>query len=328
MFTELYLGKFKNFVDATLKMGPLTVLIGPNASGKSNVRDLFRFLLGNFRGCTFEENVFGKWGEGGNLEWPGVRGQLSDYEEATCRFITNDNEVSSDFLKGILKSPLPKYFAFMRFLDLSPDALRRPSAPGLSVLGDRGENLSSALQAICADEKDKAALLSWLRELTPMAVTDLIFREYADGLIQLAIVEENGRITSAGSASDGTLRLLGLLALILGPKVPKFLFIEEVENGFHPQGLRLVVDLLQRLAPSRGCQVVVTTHNPYLLSLLSAQTLETTSLIYRLPGEEEGRIVPVLEIPHLRQALEHQDLGQLLTGNWMEITLEFARGEV
>ena len=46
MFKSLRLERFKNFKDATLELGPFTVLIGSNASGKSDVRDAFRFLHG------------------------------------------------------------------------------------------------------------------------------------------------------------------------------------------------------------------------------------------------------------------------------------------
>jgi AAA15 family ATPase/GTPase len=44
MLTRLSLERFKNFYDTTLELGPLTLLVGTNASGKSNLRDAFRFL--------------------------------------------------------------------------------------------------------------------------------------------------------------------------------------------------------------------------------------------------------------------------------------------
>ncbi|MBK6580289.1 MAG: hypothetical protein IPG17_29820, partial [Sandaracinaceae bacterium] len=59
----------------------------------------------------------------------------------------------------------------IRFLDLHPDAMREPSPPGVTILGDRGENLSSVLLAISSDPARKEALLGWVRALTPMDVT-------------------------------------------------------------------------------------------------------------------------------------------------------------
>ena len=65
MLTSLRLRNFKNFADETLRMGPLTVLVGANASGKSNVRDAFRFLHGIGRGYRLADIIGGKYGAGG-----------------------------------------------------------------------------------------------------------------------------------------------------------------------------------------------------------------------------------------------------------------------
>src|SRR5207249_5962995 len=106
----------------------------------------------------------------------------------------------------------------MRFLDLISDAMRQPSFPGQTVLGERGENLSSVLRAICEDKRGKETLLSWLRELTPMDAVDFEFTTDPIGRVYLILVERNGQRTSAYSASDGTLRLLAMIAALLGPE--------------------------------------------------------------------------------------------------------------
>jgi predicted ATPase len=74
MYTSLRLERFKSFKDAELKLGPFTVLIGANASGKSNIRDAFRFLHGVARGYSLAEIIGEKFGEGGERIWTGIRG--------------------------------------------------------------------------------------------------------------------------------------------------------------------------------------------------------------------------------------------------------------
>ena len=74
MITSLRLVNFKNFADETLRVGPFTVIVGANASGKSNIRDAFRFLHGIGRGYTLAQIMGGKYGEGGQREWAGIRG--------------------------------------------------------------------------------------------------------------------------------------------------------------------------------------------------------------------------------------------------------------
>ena len=74
MITSLRLVDFKNFADETLRVGPFTVIVGANASGKSNIRDAFRFLHGIGRGYTLAEIIGGKYGPSGQVEWQGIRG--------------------------------------------------------------------------------------------------------------------------------------------------------------------------------------------------------------------------------------------------------------
>ena len=132
----------------------------------------------------------------------------------------------------------------MRFLELSPDRMREPSIPGATMLGDSGENLPSALEAICADSQRGRNLMSWLQELTPMDVKDFDFPRDPNGRVHLYIVERNGRKVSAYSASDGTLRFLGILAALLGPDPGGLYFFEEIDNGIHPNRLWLLLDFI------------------------------------------------------------------------------------
>jgi hypothetical protein len=78
MITRLHLQDFKNFHDVTLHLGPLTILLGANASGKSNLRDGLRFLHGVARGYTLADTMGGKYGEGGELQWRGLRGGTAE----------------------------------------------------------------------------------------------------------------------------------------------------------------------------------------------------------------------------------------------------------
>ena len=72
--TRLVLRDFKGFHHAELDMSGFTVVVGTNASGKSNLRDAFRFLHGIGRGYTLAEIIGEKWIEGGVLQWRGIRG--------------------------------------------------------------------------------------------------------------------------------------------------------------------------------------------------------------------------------------------------------------
>ncbi len=75
MITSLRLKDFKNFADETLHVGPFTVIVGANASGKSNIRDAFRFLHGIGRGYSLAEIAGGKHEAG----WKPIRGVTNEF---------------------------------------------------------------------------------------------------------------------------------------------------------------------------------------------------------------------------------------------------------
>ena len=204
----------------------------------------------------------------------------------------------------------------MRFLDLDPDALRRPSLPGQTVLGDKGENLSSVLQAICTNTELKAALASWNAELTPMDATDFAFPADQQGRILVSLIEKEGVHVSAYSASDGTLRFLAMIAALLGPESSQFYFFEELDNGIHPARLHLLLGLIERETEHGLVQMVATTHSPELVALLNGNSLEHASLVYRLPDSNEGHIVRILDIPGAADIIAEQLPGQT-TRYWL-----------
>jgi predicted ATPase len=211
----------------------------------------------------------------------------------------------------------------MRFLDFSPDAMREPSSPGQRVLGDRGENLSAILLDITSDEAKKAALLGWLRALTPVDVVDLRFHEDLLGRVLVYLVESSGRETSAQSASDGTLRFLALAAALLSSESGRLFFIEEIDNGLHPTRLHLLLDVIEQATRALGCQVIATTHNPQLLAFLSEKAREDAVLLFRREHEDASEAIRVLDLPDVRRVLASQDLGSLLATGWLEDAVEF-----
>ncbi len=77
MLERLTLRDFKSFQHAEVPLDRLTLLVGANASGKSNLFDAIRFLQGVGSGLTFVDIVRGRW-EGGREVWPGLRGGASE----------------------------------------------------------------------------------------------------------------------------------------------------------------------------------------------------------------------------------------------------------
>lgn len=167
--------------------------------------------------------------------------------------------------------------------------------------------------------------MDWIRELTPMDVTDFEFpTDPTTGLVQLALREANGTVISAYSASDGTLRFLAMLAALLGDHPYRMYFLEEIDNGIHPARLRLLLDLIERQTQKGTVQVVTTTHSPDLLSMISDDTFASTSVVYRSPDANEAIITPVADLPNAAALRASQGLGRLHASGWMEDVLSLS----
>ena len=73
--------------------------------------------------------------------------------------------------------------------------------------------------------------------------------------------------------SEGTLRILGLLALASIAEPPTLIGFEEPENGIHPDRIGLVAELLRSRAEAGESQLIITTHSPILPEKLPDSSL-------------------------------------------------------
>ena len=91
---------------------------------------------------------------------------------------------------------------------------------------------------------------------------------FEGGSVQI-FFEEGEFAIPATRLSDGSLRYLCLLALLLDPDPPPLIGIEEPEMGMHPDLIPKLADLL--IDASSRCQLIVTTHSDILVDALSDQ---------------------------------------------------------
>ncbi|MEZ4469063.1 MAG: ATP-binding protein [bacterium] len=186
----------------------------------------------------------------------------------------------------------------------------------ITPLNPRGENLSSVVEMLCREPTRKESLLSWIRALTPMDASDLMFKHDHSGRVLMYLVERSGTEISAASASDGTLRFLAMATALLGKDNGQLFFLEEFDNGIHPTRLHLLLQLFEQATRQSGIQVVATTHNPAVLTFLSADQRSHTALVLR--EGDESRIVRLRDLPDISRVLESEDLGHLLASGWLD----------
>jgi predicted ATPase len=125
------------------------------------------------------------------------------------------------------------------------------------------------------------------------------------GNVFLFLEESGGREIPATRLSDGTLRYLCLLAILLHPEPPPLIAIEEPELGLHPDVIPHVAELL--VQASARTQLVVTTHSRMLVDALSDNP---SSVVVCEKHDGESRFMRLAEEP-LKAWLEKYTLGNL-----------------
>jgi len=139
-----------------------------------------------------------------------------------------------------------------------------------------------------------------------------------EGKVRLK-VRERGVEFSAKVVSEGTLRILGLMAIVSPTNPATVIGFEEPENGVHPRRLKLIADLLHNASTHR--QILVNTHSPLLPDYLQ------DAYLVQVRKREEGHseFAPLTEARGLfrrskaERALEEEAVSiseRILRGDW------------
>ena len=165
-------------------------------------------------------------------------------------------------------------FENWRFYYFEPrERMRTPnSIREVRRLGSMGEDLAAFLRTLRALEpRQFRALEKALGMLVP-SVSGIEVEANDLGEVELRLREDGAGIP-ASVLSEGTLRMLGLLALTGIAEAPALVGFEEPENGVHPGRVNLIADFLKTRATVGRTQFLVTTHSPLLVDLMPRETL-------------------------------------------------------
>lgn len=386
---ELHVENFRSLRDVTIPLGPLTVLVGPNGVGKSNVLKVFDLLADIIRTDLqpaldarggFDEVAFwggsrpptsmtirvtATWTTHASLNAPDEYGltirrrslrhnaeaySLSRVEtfafkrtRGRGRRITISGEqarvvdkqagkVQDSGSFGIQKlssglSTLPRLtssdggeevakvaqeLSAFRVFDVDVEAAREPSRlrrRRYLELSPQADNLAEFLLHLNSEDEVWEDLVADARAILPQ-LEDIEFAAVGGSSQQVHVMlRERGlrHSTPLKDASYGTVRLLGLLALLYDPDPPAFTCIEEIDHGLHPQALELVVERLRDAA--ERTQFIVATHSPALVD-----RLRPNEFIVCDRDDHGASIIPALtrqEVDDIVEESGDQPLGNL-----------------
>ncbi|HEX8435289.1 AAA family ATPase [Archangium sp.] len=184
----------------------------------------------------------------------------------------------------------------------TPPRMPQPAdLPNAYLLRD-AQNLGLILNQIRKNPEAKESLLKHLA-LVYEGVRDVDV-SIEGGTVQV-FLHENKWVVPATRLSDGTLRWLSLLAILLNPNDQYLVCIEEPEMGLHPDLLPPLANLLKEAA--QRMQLIVTTHSDALVDALS----DTPESVLVCEKHEGSTTMRRLDKDDLSDWLEKYTLGQL-----------------
>lgn len=202
--------------------------------------------------------------------------------------------------------------ASFRVFDVNVNAARRPARfPRISEsLDDDAGNVASFLLTLrTRDELAWGQLVRDACDVLPQ-LEDIDF-EYPSGPARevVIVLHERGMrgATQLADASYGTIRLLGLLALLYDPEPPALTCVEEIDHGLHPQALELLVERLREA--SQRTQFLIATHSPEV-----ADRLKPEELVVCERRDDGSSVIPAVSTERVRQIVAESEglpLGDL-----------------
>jgi predicted ATPase len=177
-------------------------------------------------------------------------------------------------------------------------------------LGSRGEYLSSFLYTLKKTnafqwETFQKALHHYIPEITAV---DVVLNPH--GEVELFVMEDGHRI-SARLMSDGTLTLMGLVAIGCMPQAG-VIGIDEPENGVYPTRMDLIGRFLEFQADENR-QLIVATHSPILMDYLPLDSLYMCQ-------KKAGRttVVPLRKLPGISYVSDDLALSEVLVSGLLD----------
>jgi predicted ATPase len=152
-----------------------------------------------------------------------------------------------------------------------------------TYLSETGENLAAVLEQLSAESLDfEERFNEAFKQLFPMTRR---IRATRAGLLNLTLewsVKGIEEVFTLRDMSDGSVRMLCWAVILLSPKLPSLLVIDEPELGIHVAWMKILAGWIHYAA--QRTKVIVSTHSPDLLDCFTDRSDCVISLNLRADG--------------------------------------------
>ena len=295
------------------ELGSLNVLIGPNGAGKSNFIDVFRMLDSLtaqrlqvfvaehggpdallFGGRKRTDCIEMQFSFGNNayvlslipaesrmvfLREIARGGSIGEVSRGSGHYESNlgpGGERGGNILRPFAGAASAAWRVY-HFLDTGPAARVRQAQQvrdNLSLKPDAG-NLGSILRRLRQHFPENYRKIVDVVQLAAPFFGDFVYRKDPGERVELewSDADDTNTVLGPGQLSDGTLRFVCLLTLLLQPPElqPEVILIDEPELGLHPSALSLLAEVVQEASETR--QVIISTQSADLVNAFAADQI-------------------------------------------------------
>lgn len=329
MLSQVTIQRYKTLFDVTIDLEPLTVFIGPNNSGKSNMCEALFVAshLLKWRGKYTDGTVKVEVGRilEGAARLPKYQNWLDKFWRRQTDMMGFKLAVQEDWQTTSYEISLPSQskqvpekilqaierVAIYQFSTALMSQEGRPTS-----LSPTGEGIGNALAAIQTEHPDRFTELEQrLAEMMPN-VSRIILQEqtkFHRTYYELQLMDKySNHLIPASEISDGALRVLAFLTALYQVNTPTVFCFEELENGLHPWLLHKLIDILNEVSTTgiagQPAQILVTTHSPVLLDYFEPEQVRAVEM----DSEGKTRIHSLTtQVSRVQATFEADDVGEL-----------------
>lgn len=298
MLKRISISNFKSISEIEVTLGDVTVLVGPNNSGKSSVLQALQFAVSVSQSLSLN-GVFKLAGDGrsGTLSQDqliytplkdvyalGTGGNLTQNEESAIviRLHTDDDDAEIRVRRGRNKNIAVSVIAKSLWAALSSiQNLYSIIAPGLAGIpahedfktpgvirraaakGDANNILRNVLLLLKDNPSEWESFHSRIRRIFPDLELRINFNPEADEFITAEASWGEGWLP-IDSCGTGVLQAIQILSYV-GAYKPRILILDEPDSHLHPNNQRILAQLLSEIARQESFQVIISTHSRHLL---------------------------------------------------------------
>lgn len=264
MIEQLTIENFACFKHVDVPLKPLTVLIGPNNTGKSCFLRAIQCLL---TAGSHNIDQTERWG----LSVDSVVRILGRQDNQTSLILDTRRHdgrgVEVRNVCEVARFMLPSGGIPAQSEGVADSAIRPPA------IATDGANIPTILDYFLRRDRQRRDKLVETMKRHVEGLVDLDIGTPTASSRRIEFKLENNLVLPTNQLSVGVQYLLFFVALAQHPHAPRFILIEEPENGLHPKRLKDVVGLLRSLTKGEfgapPSQVILTTHSPYLLDCIN-----------------------------------------------------------